>query len=386
MINKDERTMKGIKKNNKKYSFTVLNLASLVMLQACGGDSSPTPPEPTVIEKSQCLTSSKWSYSAQGAVRSTAVIDDYSAYFSDSAGGLYSVDKITGLLNWQVTLTGALDSKLVLINSMLLVTSDAGQLHAISSVDGSTLWQTELGKMQRSEYDYNISSPVVHDGKAFIAKEDGELIGIDLTSGQVVWQVNLQSPSHSKPVINNGNICVSSMTDLSCIDIESAELLWQQVLDWPSSPATDGSTIVVGSRWDYGVYAFDLLTGQQLWKHDVVDWAPAEPIINNGITYIGTSDNHAFLAIDMEKGERLWRAETVANVFTKAVIADDSIIFSSGYAYNTPGFGVVKSVDFNGETLWSIPGCNFFSSPVVDGASVYIGSDDGYFYALDVLN
>lgn len=360
-------------------------LASLVVLTACGGDSSPTPP-PTVIEKSQCLSASKWSYSAEGMVRSTAAFDDNFVYFSDGEGNLYSVDKLTGALNWQIKLSGSLDTKLVIADSALLVTSDAGQFIAVDLSDGNELWRVELGKMQRSEYDYHISSPVVHDGKAFIGKETGELVGIDLTSGEVVWQVELSSPSHTQPVISAGNICLSSMTDLSCVNLASKELMWSEAIQWPSSPASDGSSIIVGSRESYAIYSFDLATGELLWEEPVVDWAPGDPIIVEDTVYIGSSDNHAFLAIELESGERLWRADTVANVFTKAAIAGESIIFSSGYAYNTPGFGVVNSVDFNGETLWSLPGCNFFSSPVVDGSTIYIGSDDGYFYALDVNN
>jgi outer membrane protein assembly factor BamB len=358
-----------------------------LLLVGCDGNGDPnTPPAPSVDEKVPCLTSSTWSYSAAGKVRSTAAVDADFVYFGDSEGNLYSVNKVSGELNWQVSFKGAFDSKLVLVESTLLAVSDDGQLLAVDVSDGSEVWQTEIGKMSRSEYDYNISSPTIHDGKAFIGQENGDLIGVDLRSGEIVWQVNLLSPSHSQPIIVDGSVCISSMTDLSCVDLSTKNIIWSQTLDWPTSPASDGTSLIVGSRWDYGVYSFDLKTGVQNWKHTVVDWAPAEPIIHENIIYIGSSDNHAFLAIDLKNGERLWRAEAIANVFTKAVIFANSIIYSSGYAYNTPGFGVVKAVDFEGEDLWSLPGCNFFSSPIIDESSIFIGSDDGYFYSLDVDN
>jgi len=121
-------------------------------------------------------------------------------------------------------------------------------------------------------------------------------------------------------------------------------------------------------------------------KYSIVDWAPSEPVIQDGIAYIGTSDNYAFFAVDNQSGEMLWRAETTANVFTKAAIVNDKIIFSSGYAYNTPGYVIVKSVNFEGKTLWTLAGCNFFSSPIENDSSIYIGSDDGYFYSLELNN
>jgi outer membrane protein assembly factor BamB len=378
--------MKANSKNNKRYRLNATCLFIAIILLGCDGESNTTAPDPTPLIQKQCLSGENWTYAAKGTVKSTAVTDSFDVYFGDSEGNAYSLNKITGELNWQVFLGGALDSKFSLINSILLIVSDKGQLHALNATDGSQIWQTELGDVSRSEYDYNIASPVVADEKVFVGKENGELSGFDLMTGQVKWQVNLQSPAHSLPVVRNGQICVSSKTDVSCSDIENEKLIWSKDIDWPSSPATDGQSVIVGSREDYAIYSFDFSTGEQIWKHDVVDWAPGEPIIDNGNIYIGTSDNYAFLSLSLNTGERQWRADTVANVFTKAAIHDESIIFSSGYAYNTPGFGVVGAVDFHGESLWSLPGCNFFSSAIVDGKSIYIGSDDGYLYSLDVNN
>jgi len=374
------------KKVQLNNSIIVKSVLASLLLLGCNDSGPKSAPPPNISERAACLATFNWAYQASGKVRSTAVVDERFVYFSDSDGNLYSVYKHSGELNWQVSFKGSLDSKLVLTDDTLLVTSDAGQLIAVASKNGKLKWQAEIGAILRPEYDYNISSAVVHDGLAYIGQENGSLVGIDLVSGEITWQVDLLSPAHSQPLISDGSICISSMTELSCIDIETKEIQWRQPLDWPNSPASDGDIIIVGSRWDYGIFAFDLKTGQQRWKYTIVDWAPSEPIIQEGITYIGTSDNYAFFAIDNETGERLWRAETIANVFTKAVIADDNVIFSSGYAYNSPGYGVVKAVNLQGETTWSLPGCNFFSSPIVDASSIYIGSDDGYFYSLNINN
>ncbi len=189
-------------------------------------------------------------------MRSSAVVDESKVYFGDSEGSLFALNKLNGDEVWQVYLGGSLDSKILLSEDTLLVTSDAGQLFAIDITNGEQIWQVELGQMVRDEYDYHTSSPEIFDGRAYISMESGELIGIDLASGEITWQVNLWTPSYTQPVISAGNICVSSMTELTCVDLASKKVSWSEKIDQSTSPASDGSSIIVGSRWDYAIYSF----------------------------------------------------------------------------------------------------------------------------------
>lgn len=369
-------------KKNKPSAYLAYTLLGL--LSGCQESDSPEPPPPNLPIASACVDDAKWAVQGKGNVRSTAVVIDDAVFFGDSHGNLYSVNKVNGAINWQVALEGALDSKLQQYKSNIVVSSDAGILYSVNKDSGELSWQSQLGKVQRREYDYNIASATIYQETAIIGTESGEVLGIDLDNGAVSWTTQLFDAIHSVPLVTDDIICVSSVTDLSCLDSQSHALKWRINLDWPSSPTSDGQHVYVGSRWDYGVYAFAIESGEQVWKQDVVDWAPGEPVVNNDVVYIGSSDNHAFLALDALSGERLWRVDTVANVFTKAALFDSGLIFSSGYAYNNPGFGIVKAVDFSGDELWSVTGCNFFSSPIIDEQSVFIGSDDGFFYAIDL--
>lgn len=183
---------------------------------------------------------------------------------------------------------------MVLTDNILLVTSDEGFLIAVDPTGGSMNWQAEVENMLRTEYDYNISFAVLYEGLTYNGKENGSLVGVDLFSDELAWQVDFISPAQSQPLFIGDTICNGSMTELSCIDIKTKNILWRQSLDWPNSPVSDGDIIVVGSRWGYGVFAFDLNTREQRWKYSIVDWAPSELVIQVGITYIGKSDNNAF--------------------------------------------------------------------------------------------
>jgi len=365
---------------DKNYFYAML--ISFILIGCNSG--SEKPPESKVKEPSPSVELANWSFHANAKVRSTALLAESFIYFGDNAGNLYKLDKLTGEKVWQIKLEGEIDTSLIKHEDTLFISTGQGILYAISMVTGNEVWRTEADPIRRLEYDYFSASPLVYENTVFLPTDSGKLTGFDVFTGEKNWEVLLSEAAHSQAIIAKDNICLSSMTRLTCIDIQSETVLWNIDIDWPSSPAVSGDNIIVGSRWDYGIYSIDINTGTMQWKQDVVDWAPGKPTIYNGTVYIGSSDNHAFLALDEISGERLWRAESVANVFSRAFVNGEMIVFSSGYAYNTPGFGVVKVLDHTGETIQSVAGANFFSSPIVDNNTIYIGSDDGYFYSIDI--
>lgn len=365
----------------QKSVFYIILLS--VILIGCNSEHEE-PPETKVKEPSPSVERANWSFHTNAQVRSTALIAESFIYFGDNAGNLYKLNKLTGDNVWQANLEGEIDTSLVNYENTLLVSTSQGILYAINMATGNEVWRTEADPLRRLEYDYFSASPIVYENTVFLPTDSGKLSGFNLNTGEKTWEVQLSEPAHSQAIIAKENICLSSMTRLTCIDIESRAILWDIDIDWPSSPAISGDNIIVGSRWDYGIYSIDINTGIMQWKHDVVDWAPGKPTIYNGTVYIGSSDNHAFLALNATSGERIWRAESIANVFSRAFVNGDIIVFSSGYAYNTPGFGVVKVLNHAGEIIQSVSGTNFFSSPIVENNTIYIGSDDGYFYSIDI--
>ncbi len=222
--------MNIIKNSGFRVSTIMSTLLSAFFLSSCGSDKEKIPPAPSYTTKSSCLDTRQWAFEAKGTVRSTALVEQNFVYFGDSEGNLYSLNQATGTLNWQIELEGALDSKIQLVDDKLLITSDAGKLSAVNPIDGSLQWQTEIGAMLRTEYDYNISSPIVKDKRAFIGQENGSLVGVNVENGEQNWKVDLTSPAHSQPIIVGETICVSSTTDLTCIDIPTKKYSGGKIL------------------------------------------------------------------------------------------------------------------------------------------------------------
>jgi len=210
----------------------------------------------------------------------------------------------------------------------------------------------------------------------------GKILGLLATTGEQVWSVDLKSPVHTKPFVLNGVLYASSDAAVHAIDIATQTQLWRQAISMPTSPAAAEDTLVVGSRQAM-VHGLNSATGAGRWtvSHGT-HWVTGGPVIRGGNVYIGSSDDHRYQSIELATGNVNWRISMSANVFSTPAFAGDISYLSSGNSYAASGDGVVRAVDQTGAILWTFKGKNFFASPAVDGDAVFIGSDDGFFYAL----
>jgi outer membrane protein assembly factor BamB len=137
---------------------------------------------------------------------------------------------------------------------------DAPEIHVQQS------WITQAGEGERSVYQR--IKPVVDHDTAYVADVKGELIAVDATTGQALWQIYI-----------NAGI--------------------------PSSPSAGGGRIYVGTD-QAKVLAFDAKTGDKLWKVDVSNQVLAQPTYVNEQVLVKTL-NGELIALDAKTGDEKWR-------------------------------------------------------------------------------
>ena len=91
----------------------------------------------------------------------------------------------------------------------------------------------------------------------------------------------------------------------------------------------------------------------------------------------GTSDGHFVQAIDLNTGKQLWKYHTVNVVWSSPIIDGDKVYIGSHE-------GMLYCLDLKtGNKIGGFQtGGIIFSSPVISGTTLYFGSDDGFLYAL----
>jgi eukaryotic-like serine/threonine-protein kinase len=127
-----------------------------------------------------------------------------------------------------------------------------------------------------------------------------------------------------------------------------------------SSPAVSNGTVFVGS-YDRYVYAINQSDGKQRWAFKTQGRVTSSPAVYEGRVFIGSYDGNLY-ALDAKTGEQRWK-----------------FAFAGEHRFTAPHLhGSVPVAE-----LMPDPYDFFLSSPSVVQDTVYVGSGDGYVYALD---
>lgn len=125
-------------------------------------------------------------------------------------------------------------------------------------------------------------------------------------------------------------------------------------------------------------YAFDEANGRLLWRYLTMGSIVGSADAGDG-RVVFASTNGALYCLSVELGKQLWRQKLPA-------MATGSVTVANQRVYVTCADSSLYAVDLlSGKPLWSAGqiGGLCFSRPIVYKSTVYVGADDGLFYAFD---
>src|SRR5699024_810525 len=107
-------------------------------------------------------------------------------------------------------------------------------------------------------------------------------------------------------------------------------------------PVIVNNNLFIGNHDTGELFAFDVTTGEELWKNKAPNWVHSEMIYQNGLVYVGygnrffqengvrgTGDN-GILALDAETGDIEWSFETEGEVMPTPAYYKDHIYITTG--------------------------------------------------------
>jgi len=149
---------------------------------------------------------------------------------------------------------------------------------------GTPIWEVQRLAIGRLDYGNSPrSTPLISDGRVFFLGAFGDLLCIDLKSGNVVWEVNLPKRFKSdielpwgfcgSPLLVNDMIIVapgSPEASIVALDSKTGKLIWQTPGVGPSYGSLIIATLggvnqIVGHDAD-SLGGWDIKTGRRLWK------------------------------------------------------------------------------------------------------------------------
>jgi outer membrane protein assembly factor BamB len=350
-----------------------------------------------------------WTFKTSGPVVASPLISDGLIYIGSLDSSFYALDAKTGKELWQFKSESKISSTAAIYNGICYFES-GNVLYAINR-KGKLKWKFTLyfgeANNQLDPWDFQHSSPVIHEDVVYIGTEQGYLIGVDAKSGEPVLrcQTLSESPIRTTPVVFEGLVMYGDWDGVFYASrLENGSLAWKYDTrkdgTFPWANAIHGSPKVVDGQVYFAgrscrLYSLNARSGKKNWHYSspTDQWLLGGPEINKGTVFLGSSDQKLFHAFDARNGDLLWATEMDGRTWGKACVIGDQVFIGSNSIYSLdretgeiraqyrfPQIHTEKKYgDYSDRTA------NFHSSPVNFKNMIILGSDDGHIYALKLL-
>ncbi len=338
-----------------------------------------------------------WTFDAGAPLRNTPVTDQDTVYVGAENGKVYALDKSNGQFRWQCQVSPEeprafqLFSPACIHQGKLFIGSATRQLACIDTRTGELLWQVPTSDWIRAR-------PLVVNKTVYAAGLDGMVTAFDF-QGKQRWSVQAGHHAIFADLVGNKNGILASSSGLYLYSLnpQSGKPQWRHSLlqciyehdrriladvvagggDYQSPPTVSQGKVFVGCP-DRFVHVVDHKTGQEHWRFETSGQVSGAVTIENGKVFFGQQGgNRRMYCVKESDGMPIWTAD-VGWVWTTSTPDGDRL-----YTGTVEGDILCLSTQ-DGRLLWQRPtNGGVYPAPAVSAGSVYTGSWDGYYYALD---
>ncbi|ASI88900.1 outer membrane protein assembly factor BamB [Vibrio mediterranei] len=233
-------------------------------------------------------------------------------YIGSENGEVIALDVKTGEEVWRAKVNGEVLANPVADASLIMVHTSQGLLVALEQTSGEERWaiSTDVPNLTlRGD-----SAPATVSGGVFWGTANGRLAAAIVERGQLIWQQPVGTPKgateidrlvdvDSSPIILGGTLfTVGFNGQLISIDLRSGNPIWKRNYSSATDMATDNRSLFLVTDNDH-VVAVDARSGTELWENNQLEnRLLTAPVIVDG--YIVVGDSLGYLHwIDRESGE-----------------------------------------------------------------------------------
>lgn len=349
-----------------------------------------------------------WSFETKGKIMSHPVIDKNNIYFGSSDSIFYAVDIATGNQLWNFKTNSEIRSKAIIFNDLVYFKS-GNDIYAINKFDGKQKWvvacEDKKGATAIDLWDYHSGAPAIHNSTIYFGLGNGKITGCDLYSGNIKTEIIIKDSAAIKSglLVDNSILYFGDWEGrLHAYDLFTGKQLWvyntyekklyETFGQINTQLSLSGNLLFFGGR-NPELQVLDKNTGEKQWSYVEKDggWISGDPLLQNDTLFIGGSDNHEMMAFNAKTGEKYWTYLFLNNNFSKPLSYGNYLLFTTGDAYNVYGSSngrgylyALNKADGTIENFAKIGG-NIYSSLVAQGDVLYMGSEDGMLYSVDLV-
>jgi outer membrane protein assembly factor BamB len=307
------------------------------------------------------------------------------------------------------------------VTKLVIFGTRDGWLHAVRP-DGTLAWEFRGDGGA-------LGPPAIEGDTVYVGSVDGRLYAVAIPTGAERWRYKADEDLTTRPAVARGLVFVASLQDtLFCVDAATGQWKWhhrretkaaQGFTIFGAAPAVAGADAVYAGYSDGFVAALDPSTGAVRWEKLVAppdDHLDIEALALDGTRLYAAAYSGGVVAVDARTGDLAWNA---------AVPNASGLVVSAGLAIAVTTTSVAGVSSADGSVVWTVPlkgspsgdpiaagkwllvpsgeqglrwletatgrtlrvfepGTGVSGSPAVAGRRVYVLSNGGTLFALDL--
>ena len=246
-------------------------------------------------------------------------------------------------------------------------------------------WSVNVGSGAKN---YLISlRPTASSDKVFAADYEGQITALDVGTGNVLWQAQLDVPVTGGVGYGAGLVMVGTVEgEVFTLDANDGSVLWNSQVSSEvlSSPKSNGEIVVVHSI-DNKIAVLDAKTGEEIWQDDgdapiLSVRGTSESIVTNNMVLSGF-DSGKLIAFSPDNGSIIWETRlalpTGRTELERMVDIDGEPLLVGDVIYSVTYQGRVGAVSRGtGRSLWSQDSSSHHAPAYGDGQIYVTGAED----------
>jgi eukaryotic-like serine/threonine-protein kinase len=277
---------------------------------------------------------------------------------------------------WTYEAGDSIESSAAVVGGTVFVGSQKGELVALNLDNGQVYWKFSTGSP------IGESSPAYSNGVVYVGDLGGWLNALNATNGQKLWAFKTDNEIKSSPVVVGDRLLIGSYDqNLYCLSTRNGAVLWKVRTNGPvhSTPSVAGGLAYVAGC-DEVFRAIRISDGKEMFSISSGAYTGASPALRGTAAYYGTFNNEV-LMVDLTNRDIAWRYQHPERKFpfySSAAVTAARVVVGGRDK-------LVHGLTPAGKIAWTFATrARVESSPAIAGGRVYVGSNDGRFYVLNV--
>ena len=299
----------------------------------------------------------KWKFKVNGDAISSPAVAGGKVYVGSTDGNLYALDLEAGTQKWKFANEARVTSSPAVDGGVVYFGSYDGAFYAVDAASGKLKWKFQTagerrfaakhlhgslpaGETMPDPFDMYLSSPAVSGGAVYFGSGDGNVYSLDAASGKLNWKFQTGDVVHASPAISGGTVFIGSWDSFFyALDATTGKERWRfktgddpdthNQVGMQSSAAVSDGVVYFGCR-DSNLYAVDAATGQKKWAFNTKgSWVITSPAVRGGKVYFATSDSEMFYEVDAKSGAPIFSLKLDWPIFASPALAGNFVYVGS---------------------------------------------------------